>query len=581
MTDRGPRVAAGPPPQLVLEHELAHGRLRSVLLLYATDRWYLGDFLRHASWLSCLAAVPLRSLDLATHPSYLPLFATDPRLSGLIDVACVGGTDLAPYDLVVVPSTWSPRRFEESIARGVYSWNDGWVYTRHGIVVASGTKSDLNYFAAALHRHGQTALPTATPISLVLSQRDVHDAGRAVREVFSGDHPVVIYNPTASNPLTRGTSIRKEVENVLDDEENAVLLDAVRGRMPGHHVLVASALVAADEQNADRIRALGRTFAADPGVRTIFDIDRPDMTSLRGFSTVLKSDPVVAMVGTSTGTNTHLAAMLDLPSLSVERGADADIVANWSRPDELPMGSFRWRNPALFAGAYNLDWRRKTLEDLGRVADAFVAHTRALTDGVEHVVRDADEAREHGTDFLAALGSAQTRTVLAAALRFAATLRCDIRDWYTDFSDEIAYLSRRPGFQTVTDLADLSQLPSDVLDPESVTVRLLLQNSMLHKVAQLVAGAQPDRQVVPPHVTVFTKIRANAALTGEELRRLGRPRRTRSARDSARTHRPAHGQAMHPARGRGTQGRLAARRIQGRGHGRQGAFDQSRQRVPH
>src|SRR5262245_46453768 len=60
------------PRQLILEHELLQGQLQRLLLLHTTDRWYLGDFLRHARWLTTLAAVRPGHLGLATHRDYLP-----------------------------------------------------------------------------------------------------------------------------------------------------------------------------------------------------------------------------------------------------------------------------------------------------------------------------------------------------------------------------------------------------------------------------------------------------------------------------------------------------------------------------
>ena len=480
------------PGRLALAAELAAGELSSILLWHTTDRWYLGDFLRHASWLTCLSAAGPGRLDLATHPSYLPLFSTDHRVSGLLDVAGVGGADLAGYDLVVVPGTFRPERFDPVIARGLYAWNDGWAYVRHGVVVASGDKTDLNYFSAASHQHGETALPTATAVSLAFPAAEVGEVARAVRQTFGTARPVIVYNPTASNPVTRRTTITKEVENVLDLADHAALLGAVRTRLPEYDVLVGSALVPGDEQNRSRIEALAATFRSDPGVRTIFDVGGvPDLTTLRGFSTLLAGEAVTAMLGTSTGTNTHLAALVDLPAFSVERGADDGMIANWRRADELPMGSIRWRNPSPLVGAVNLDWERKTLADLTDVADAFVAHLGVHVDGPHTALRsDAQDAAALAGVFLARLDDAPPAEFVAAGLEVLALVRPDLRDWYGDFADELAYLRLRPGFAAVTALADLPGLPPTLLERESVTLRGLIRDSMLHKLAHLVVHSR-------------------------------------------------------------------------------------------
>lgn len=532
-----------PPRRLPLEYELLHSQLGRILLLHDTDRWYLGDFLRHSSWVTCLDAAGPRELVLATNPGYLPLFSSDNRVGTLLDVGKPAHTaGLAGYDLVVVPSTLRPAAFRADVARGLYSWNDGWAYTRHGAPVAGGRKTDLNYFTAALHRHGQTALPTATPVGLNLGVREPYRAARAVRHLFGDERPVIVYNPTASNPATRQTSLAKEVENVLTTAEHVALLSGLRQRLPGHNVLIGSALVVGDEDNRRQITALRDAVAADPAIRSIFDLPGDESTSLRGFAVLLASDAVAASVGTSTGTNTHLAALVGLPSFSVERGADAAMIANWNQPGQLPMGSFRWRNPSPLVGAYNLDWHRKILADFAAVAAAAAAHLTAFTtahtpvihtllgrshdlpgapgpdpagdletspdaeagaglstgdaagdapgDAARDTAGDAagDAVRQRAGLVLALLASGRTSSLLHAADSFARTLPPPVRDWLSDFTDELTYLRRRPGFDAVTSLLDLLRLPEEVLLSEGHLIAELLRDSMLHKTAQLAAA---------------------------------------------------------------------------------------------
>lgn len=557
------------PRRLPLEYELLHGQLGRVLLLHDTDRWYLGDFLRHTSWVTCLAdevgeAAQPRELTLATHSGYLPLFATDARVDRLCDAREAATTaDLGRYDLVVVPSTLPPPAFRPDVTRGLYSWNDGWAYTRHGAVIASGAKTGLNYFTAALHRHGQTALPTATPVRLALPERARHRTARAVHQAFGDDRPVIVYNPTASNPVTRQSSAVKEVENVLTEAEHTALLAGLRRRLPGCNVLIGSALVPGDEDNRRRITGLQDTVG-DPAVRSILQLQdaglpESEVTTLRGFAVLLASDAVAASVGTGTGTNTHLAAMVGLPSFSVERGADAGMIANWDRAGELPMGSFRWRNPSPLVGAYNLDWHRKTRDDFDAIADAAAAHLTAHTAGVHTLLTPADpgsiSASGPGTALttdadarlqagvVLALLDGPTGLLLRAAARFAGTLRPDVRGWLTDFTDELAYLQRRPGFGAVTNERDLMHLPEQVLLGQGPLIADLFRDSMFHKIAQLAASAPPPasspakptpggpagcgpdgpdgvaaRRV--PVASVLRRVRAGAPLTTAELARV-------------------------------------------------------------
>lgn len=55
----------------------SESNMKRILWLHSTDRWYFGDFLRHAAWLAWLrTAFPAATIDLASHPAYLPLYRT-------------------------------------------------------------------------------------------------------------------------------------------------------------------------------------------------------------------------------------------------------------------------------------------------------------------------------------------------------------------------------------------------------------------------------------------------------------------------------------------------------------------------
>lgn len=518
----GRLVPTPAPVRRPLEHELLNDRVGKVLLLHDTDRWYLGDFLRHAGWVSALADTGAH-VDVASHPGYLPLFQTDDRVSTLLDVSRLATTtDVSRYDLVVQPGAFRPATFSTDVVRGLYPHNQGWVYTRYGSVIDGGPRDDLNYFRAALHRHGQTALPTARPLTLQLPDDELREIGATVRTVFGNDRPVIVYNPTASNPRTRQTTIPKEVENVISGAEHLVMLRAMREVMPAHNILIASALVPGDDANVARIRRLSGAFAADPQVWSVFDLRRPELTSLRGFSMLLASDAVVASTGTSTGTNTHLAATVGLPSFSVERAADEQIRANWGQRGVLPMGSLRWRNPSPLVGAVNVDWLHKSTADFERAAAAFAQHLAVQTDGAEVLFRDLPPARRLAGDLQEVLESGPPRVLVSKALELEAQVSgVEARTLYGDFAEELAVLrTERPEFASLGGFADLLDLPDQVLELESRLIRNVVRDSMLHKLAQGLAprDAEPG---APINERLLRKVRANAPLTPAEIALLG------------------------------------------------------------
>lgn len=500
-----------------LETELLNGDIGRVLLLHDADRWDFGDFIRHSSWVTSLAATGA-SVDVASHPAYLTLLQSDDRVNRLLDASRVGDPLLAGYDLVVVPGAAAPTALSPAVARGIYPHNTGWLYTRYGSPVHGGMQHELNYFRTARHHHGQTALPTAQPLSLRLPADNVREIGATLRGAFDNDQPVVVYNPTAADPRTRQTTIPKDVENVISGLEHATMLRALREILPGHNVLIGSALVPGDMRNAATIRDLSRTFGGDPQVTSIFDLHRPELTTLRGFSMMLASDAVVASTGTTSGINTHLSSMVGLPSFSVERATDAEIQANWARHGVLPMGSVRWRNPSPLAGAVNVDRLGKTPAEFERAAAAFALHLGVHTDRVDKAVNDVAHARALAGDFQRILDSGPPHVVVSAAIMFRASLRFEAQDLYGDLSDEFAFLRReRANFASVRTLDDLLDASRGLGDQDAELVRNVIKDSMLHKVAQVLAPT--SKQIAPesPDERLLRKLRAHAPLTTAEL----------------------------------------------------------------
>lgn len=507
--------------QLILEHEILHKQLLKVLLLYRTDRWYLGDFIRHVSWLTSLTAVQPHILALATHKEYLTLFETDSRVHKLLDESTLTDTDLAVYDLVVIPSSFLPVEFSHIIKRALYYSDRGWIYCRYGVVVASGEKQSINYFTNALHEYGQTALPTAHTISLQFPEDDIVTMGHAVTNIFHNDNPVLIYNPTASSPFTRQTTIKKEVENILNIEEHAALISNVRVLMPNYNILIGSAFRSGDTLNQQIITRLKSTLANDPAIKTILDLEYPDCTNLRGFSMLLKCEPVKAVLGTSTGTTTHLASLVGLSSFSVERATDSQMIANWREPDSFQMGSFRWRNPSSLVGAYNLDWSTKSLADFATIGQGFYYHM-LIQQGMcktLFVVGDAT-IRLLARAFLSQIEKHEPYGLISTALNLIAVIIPEAQQFYSDFSDELSYLRLRPGLETITDLGSLMNQVEIVLRPHAVLVSDILKDSLLYKLAAQYAAA-PAAVEADTSFEVLAKVRVGAPLLDADLTRLG------------------------------------------------------------
>ncbi|GAB3259920.1 hypothetical protein [Kineosporia babensis] len=471
------------------------GRAARILWLHCTDRWYFGDFLRHSVWLrSLIQENPGATIDLASHPDYLALYA-DGRFGQLLDVRDPPNP-CDPYDLVVAPgpfeidpdSIMSNGVLAPSGSTSLITWDRGWSLRPHGASAIRGNKDDLNYFRAAHPGsasekplqlwNDEVSLPGWLPPLFTSQERACVEEALARR--FSGDAPVIVYNPTASNVFTRDTDVPKEVGNSLIAREHVVVLSRLIDLFPGHQFLVAAALKDGDDVNAEMISAVC-TGADSPRVASLFDLEHRDFHGLRGFAGLLASPRICSSVGSGTGTNTHLAAVLDVPSLSVERGADAAMLKNWSS-NGFQMGSFRWRNPAVCAAVHTLDWSNRNDAALEEVALSFLAH-HSLHHGDTRSTLFADLrsvtppiVRFHES------WPEQPLAATTAAREVLALLRSPARRYYEDFSDEATYLSFRYGLRP-QGLATVTEAISSGDDEVRRTGLQLFQDSNLHKLA--------------------------------------------------------------------------------------------------
>ncbi|GAB3282153.1 glycosyltransferase family 9 protein [Kineosporia babensis] len=347
------------------------GAAARVLWLHDTDRWYLGDFLRHAAWLDWLHQnFPQASIDLAGHPAYLPLYG-DGRFDALIDIAQLERTELRRYDLVVAPSSFpSLTRPDPGVRRYLKTWDAGWSLHAFGRRIADGGKKVLNYFRAA---HPSTVFPgdgesdcSGTQFRFTPDEQEA--AAQLLADLLPGRRPVLIYNPTASNPYTRQTDAIKEVDNTLTSEQHAAVLGKIVEQVHEHDILVAAPVKPADQANIDCLHEVAH---AVPGVT---QLRGADSITLRGYAALLADPRICGSIGAGTGSNTHLAALAGTESLSFERGADQLMLANWSQPDAFQMGSIRWRNPSPLTAVHLMRWDRLGEAEFAKAAHAALAH---------------------------------------------------------------------------------------------------------------------------------------------------------------------------------------------------------------
>lgn len=490
---KGKSGAPAPPMQAVndLPVEVLSSALPTrVLLLHATDRWYLGDFLRHSVWLDWLCdRFTAATVDAASHPDYLALYS-DSRLSRLLDARRVDPVVLSSYDLVVVPAASEPSLKHVAAPLVLASWDTGWALHIRGRRVLDGTKKGLNYFRAA-HPSAVTGTHDFRPSHLLSAPEQDDAVNQALSTTFHGHRgPVIIYNPTSSNPFTRGTDVPKEVDNTLSATGHATLLRHLVSALPDHCFIVGSALKPDDPVNLSISASVAEHSRSDR-VRSTMDLGLVDVTTLRGFASLLGSSRVCSAVGGGTGTNTHLASRVGAYSFSIERGADDAMLANWRRPTEFQMGSFRWRNPSVLAGVHTMNWNDKSPDALIGAAQAFLCHHMvAHGRGLDDLFVDRAAAAAAADGFERSWTSAPI-DALRHARRLLRSMTAAACAHYGDFGDEAAYLRLRFGMAG-EGLDALVQAIAARTGEASVMGGQLFEDSNLHKLLLLI-GPQVAR----------------------------------------------------------------------------------------
>lgn len=430
-------------PVDVLVDATRHRRIDRILWLHRTDRWYFGDFVRHAAWLGwACRTFPAATIDLASHPAYLPVYADDRFGTGL-DQQLLGPDRTAAYDLVIEPGSFPPpdRSGGSTGPRTVrlLSWDAGWaVHDPGGRVVAAGSKAELNYFRAA-HPGAVTGHRSIEPTAMRLRPRESETGRDLLDRILPGPAPVVVYNPTSSNPFTRETDLRKEVGNRLSVRDHAAVLRRLLVLLPGHRFLVGAPVKPGDRANRATLSALTRLVGGER-VTALTVPGEEWVLTLRGFATILADPRICASVGAGTGSNTHLATLVGRHGLSIERGCDAQMLRNWSQ-DGFRMGSFRWRNPSPGSGIRVLNWPTRTVADLHGAAHAFM---------IEHALEHTDLPATLFTDPESVPGPVERFSdhwphdpvpAVAAAVDLQRMMRPTAAAHYGDFTDEAAFLA--------------------------------------------------------------------------------------------------------------------------------------------
>lgn len=513
-----PEPLFGPPSKLVLEHEIFNRKLASVLLLHSAENWRLDDLLRQGRWLTSLDLIRPKRLDLATHSAYLPLFATDGRVSRLIDATALQSASLQAYDLVVVPTAAPPERVDTEIRRGLYVWDGGWAYTRRGAVIASKGIPTASRSSALIEDIG-TALPPAGQLTLEIAGAEASTIGAAVRSIFGNDRPVIVYNPAFAGLGASTGAVRWRSTPRLTTDDHATLIRALRDHLPAHNFLVASVMLPGDVRHHN-IQEILRALPDDPGVKGIMELEQPSLTTLRGFSLVLSSGAVAAMVQTTHPTNTHLGAALGLPSFMVGHDTESFVLEPSTTDATFFTPVPRWPDAPPTVGVYHLDTQPGPA-DLGMAAHAFATHVRVHTEGAHHVFDDVPAAREQASTLVQSLREGSPRAAVTAAKGLADGLRDDVRDVYTNIAAVITRLRLQPGFGTANNLQDLLNLSQHAAEQQVAAVREIVRGSMLHKLARFVAGPQGAAPIEQPNSHIFRKMRANVPLSPAELTMLG------------------------------------------------------------
>lgn len=513
-----PEPLSGPPSKLVLEHEILNRQLEIVLLLHSPGTWRVDDLLRQGRWLSSLDVIGPKRLDLATHSSYLPLFATDGRVNRLIDATTLRAASLQAYDLVVIPTAARPQRFDSEIRRALYAWDGGWAYTRHGAIIASQATPPHSSSDVA-GAHTRTALPPATPLALDVAGAEASTIGAAVRSIFGNDRPVIVYNPAFAGLGASTGAVRWRSSSHLTTDDHATLIRALRDHLPAHNFLVASVMRPGDVRH-HTIQEILRALPDDPSVKGIMELEQPSLTTLRGFSQVLSSGAVAALVQTTHPTNTHLGAALGLPSFMVGNDTESFVLEASTTDARFFTPVPRWPEAPPTVGVYHLD-SQPGPTDLGMAAHAFATHVKVHTEGVHHAFDDVVAAQQQARGLVQSMREGSPSAAVTAAKGFADGLRYNVRDVYTNIAAVVARMRLQPGFSTVNNLHDLLDLPRGAAEQQIAAVREIVRGSMLHKLARFVAGPLPATAFQLPNAHIYRKVRANVPLSPEELSMLG------------------------------------------------------------
>jgi len=500
------------PHVLPLQDDLEAGRIERALFCHVHDRWYLGELFCHASWLASLRKAGL-ACSVCTNASYLELFEHLPGGVELYPAERLDDALLARFDLVVFAATHPPSSYAVQLPRAIYAWNEGLALVRHGRAELELQTPAPNLFDATRHRHGQTALPDGEYLKLCLTSAElVAASSRLDRLPGAAAGPVVVFNPSASNAHTRASGRPKAVENVLSADDCERLVDCLLTELPDHRVLIAAPLKPGDEVNHLALVALGERFAEERRlIAPMNEIDPGDGLSLRAFAALLADDRVRGMLGNSTGSNAHLAAALDVPAVSIERGADDEMRRNWRSLGRGQMGSFRWRNPHPCTAAIALRWDRHGSAQLRCVVRLLIRHMATRESGwaaALGVDPELAQASAHAAlDELNAIG--ESRPGASAGLNgFAELLDAEHRELAYDFRDEAEYFHAIGLSRAATAMNTLTAIGSDgapsarplggvtLGEPERALVAGMLSSSnLLKNLRAAIARGQTGRPV--------------------------------------------------------------------------------------
>ncbi len=523
------------PLQLILEKEIMNNQIKRVLFYHNTDRWYFGDLLRHSYWIELLGKVN-RHLTVATNKNFLSIFENHPLIEKLTPVNEIIEEDFLKFDLVIIPSSFSPTYYSPFIKYGIYSYNAALEYTRYGILIQKIKKHNLNYFDLAKHKFGQTYLPDGKYLRLYLTPREKLEAIKMLQKIFPKRQKIIIFNPTSSNAFTRETNIKKEVLNSLTKRDYVNILKNLLLEFPKYHILIASSLKPNDQANFELIKKLYK-LVPSKRIQAITSITTlEDGFSFRKFASILSNQKVIAMLGSGTGTNTHFAAMCDLPSMSIERSANKDIVNNWKNKDLFKMGSFRWRNPELSTAICVFNSSKKNEDNFKKIIYSFQLHL-LMVDGkwqnffykknIKTIIIAAKK-------ILFLLESRKITQILSELNVIRNSFKNYVaKDFYFNFSDERKFLSISNISVRTKNLFELiiygttSENDQNISFLDRKLLSELIKNSNFYKLLMCINGEPVKRDTKKNDrsefitINIIKKIRVGISLSKEELKKIG------------------------------------------------------------